>query len=554
MRQLGVDERVGILPLTVILLLWNVWIWHGVASGLVKINLALAYLNENQPIAEIPPDCAPLLRPMVAQVNRLIEQYANLRQMRGQLVSQISEAAAQEERNRLARDLHDSIKQQVFSMSVSAAAAYAHLTTQPEAARAALQDVKTSAQEAMVEMRALLQQLSPAPLEKSGLVQALRDQCEALAYRTGASVTPQFSALPPDDRLPAGAQEALFRIAQEALSNIARHARASTIHLQLTAGPDGPLELRVQDDGQGFDPNSPAVGMGLANIHSRSAAIGAAVHIDSAPGHGTTLTVRVPLTTPASEPPTPPADQPDDAQLKPLISLYFQFAGGIAAFITTTSLIVWRLIHKPERIAEDGVLLTIFIIMVVVMLGALPYGIWALLRAQRRSTALLIQHGRDSRTGLKLRRHIEVAHMIITIAAAWFLPMPWIVEGEHNLTAVWIGAVGLATVLWRYRRMYLLYRQEVHQLTPAQRVPELEQRLRELRSGWPSIIFLLVMIFFSALINGEMRFPPLETDHWMNLVFFILADLMLANQIVSLLIYRRWRQQAIQHTTSEAHL
>src|SRR5690606_23568258 len=102
---------------------------------------------------------------LINELNVLIEKQGDFQSMRGRLYQQISEVAAQEERNRLARDLHDSIKQQVFSMSVSAAAAHAHLDTNPLAAREALLDVRQSAQEAMVEMRVLLQQLAPAPLE-----------------------------------------------------------------------------------------------------------------------------------------------------------------------------------------------------------------------------------------------------------------------------------------------------------------------------------------------------------------------------------------------------
>ncbi|MEZ4737202.1 MAG: Clp protease N-terminal domain-containing protein [Caldilineaceae bacterium] len=157
------------------------------------------------------------------------------------------EEVIQAERNRLARDLHDSVKQQLFSISISAAAVRERLENDPAGAVAALADVQQSAQAAMVEIDALLHQLSPAPLATIGLIEALREQCEALGYRTGAAVTTTFGTLPPTDRLPTGTQEAIFRMAQEALSNVARHARANEVQVQLELVADeNLLRLEVQ--------------------------------------------------------------------------------------------------------------------------------------------------------------------------------------------------------------------------------------------------------------------------------------------------------------------
>ncbi len=241
---------------------------------------------------------------------RLKDRERQIHNLRGSLLSQTHDAAIQQERHRLARELHDSIKQQVFSIGMSAAAAQARWDADPQGAQDALDDVRRSAQEAMTEMNALLQQLSPAPLEKVGLVQALRDQSEALGYRTDAEVTAEFGELPDDDRLPAGAQESIFRIAQETFSNVARHARASHVRLYLGHRPveanaprgrrdaDGPLTLEIQDDGQGFEVDAVAGGMGLENIRQRVQALGGKLTIKSAPGKGATLYITVPLTEP----------------------------------------------------------------------------------------------------------------------------------------------------------------------------------------------------------------------------------------------------------------
>lgn len=213
---------------------------------------------------------------------------------------ELSELAARQERNRLARDLHDSIKQQLFSIKMSSAAAEERWNRDPGGARAALADVRRSAHYAMVEMQAMLAQLRPEPLATVGLVDALREQCEALGYRLGVPVDFAVGDLPEDERLPVSTQENLFRIAQEGLSNIARHARPSSVQVRLEAdGPD--LRLSIRDEGQGFDPAAPSAGMGLRSMRERLAALGGDLDIESAPGQGTALSARVPLTVPSPD-------------------------------------------------------------------------------------------------------------------------------------------------------------------------------------------------------------------------------------------------------------
>jgi len=221
--------------------------------------------------------------------------------LRQRWVRQLSEAAAQQERNRLARDLHDSIKQQIFSINVAAATAQTRWESDPEGARRAIADVRGSAREAMAEMEAMLQHLRPAPLENVGLIEALRKQCEALQHRAGATVTAEFSELPDNEILPPGAQEAIFRIAQEGLNNIARHARAKNVRLRLYQQNEGKtpaIWLTLQDDGAGYDTAESYSGMGLSNIKLRVAEIGGTVQIESAPSQGTSLTAHIPLDAP----------------------------------------------------------------------------------------------------------------------------------------------------------------------------------------------------------------------------------------------------------------
>ncbi len=215
--------------------------------------------------------------------------------VREQALQQAREAAALAERNRIARELHDSIKQHIFGINASAAAARAYWQRENlERARASIEDIERSAQGAQVEMQALLQQLRPAPMENTSLLEALHIQAQALGFRTGAQVQVDLAALPDDDRLLPGTQEAIFRLVQEVFANIARHARARTIWLTLrTVGQE--LCITVRDDGQGFDPAHARSGMGLANLRERTRALQGSVEISSQPGQGTTVLITIPL-------------------------------------------------------------------------------------------------------------------------------------------------------------------------------------------------------------------------------------------------------------------
>lgn len=219
-------------------------------------------------------------------------------QLRSRYEEHIREAAGQEERNRLARELHDSIKQQVFVMQTAAATAQARFDSDPQGAKAAIDQLRESAREAMTEMEAMLDNLRATPLENAGLVEALKKQCEALGFRTGARVVFEQRDLPPNEAMPPGAQQAIFRVAQEALANIGRHARARTVRVALSGQP-GVVRLEVEDDGQGFDTSAGPRGMGIANMHSRAESLRGMLSVRSAPGEGTAIRLSVPKATSA---------------------------------------------------------------------------------------------------------------------------------------------------------------------------------------------------------------------------------------------------------------
>jgi signal transduction histidine kinase len=219
------------------------------------------------------------------------------KRLRSQYEQQIRQAAAQEERNRLARDLHDSIKQQLFVIQTAAATVQARSDADPAGATQALQQVRNSAREAMTEMEAMTDQLRSGPLTNAGLIEALKRHCEALGFRTGARV--EFSLegdLPDSEALPPSAQQAILRVAEEALANVGRHARARNVRLSLYS-PPGRVEIRIGDDGSGFDTNQSPRGMGIANMRARAAELGGKLELMSRPGQGTSVKFSIPYTT-----------------------------------------------------------------------------------------------------------------------------------------------------------------------------------------------------------------------------------------------------------------
>jgi signal transduction histidine kinase len=205
----------------------------------------------------------------------------------------IQQIARREERARLARDLHDAVKQQLFVIQTAAATAQARFDDDPAGARESLLHVRSAAREATTEMEALLDELQAAPMENTGLVEALKKQCEALALRTGADVRFEPGTLPAQGLLLPGAHEAIYRVTQEALANVARHARATRVTVSAHTDP-GRFELRIADDGRGFDAMTRRSSMGISNMETRAAGIGGRVSLTSGPS-GTQVRLSVPL-------------------------------------------------------------------------------------------------------------------------------------------------------------------------------------------------------------------------------------------------------------------
>ncbi|NTV63465.1 MAG: GAF domain-containing protein, partial [Oscillochloris sp.] len=167
-------------------------------------------------------------------------------------------AAVFEERNRLARELHDSVSQQLFSMTLTAQAARAQLEKNPQRAAAQLERLQETATAALAEMRALIFQLRPPALRDQGLVAALQQHAQALSRREGLAIALSVVG---DDRQARGLEQPLFRIVQEALNNVVKHADARNVTVALEFGSERVL-MRVTDDGHGFDPEATPSGQG----------------------------------------------------------------------------------------------------------------------------------------------------------------------------------------------------------------------------------------------------------------------------------------------------
>lgn len=208
------------------------------------------------------------------------------------LVDQTRRLAALEERQRIARDLHDSVTQSLFSLRLAAEAAGATLATDPQATAQMLQTVQELAGNALAEMRALIFELRPGALHEAGLAAAIERFVGAFRARTGLQVTLDLD----QRRSPPVVEEALYRIASEALHNIGKHARARQVAITLRRRPTS-VCLVVQDDGIGFDPTHPVAGdhMGQRTMQERAAALGGSCVVQSAPGAGTRVVVEIPL-------------------------------------------------------------------------------------------------------------------------------------------------------------------------------------------------------------------------------------------------------------------
>ena len=219
------------------------------------------------------------------ELNSMAGQLENLLETRGEL-------ATLEARNSFARDLHDSVKQQVFATSLQIAAARALIEQDKEAAEAHLARADELVRLAQKELNVLIHEMRPAALEGKGLPAALSDYVTNWSRR---SEIPAEVNIRGERETPLEIEQALFRVAQEALANVARHSGANKAEVDLIYDADR-LTLRVADDGRGFDPKGRSQeGFGLQSMSERLEKLGGRIDVESAPGEGTRIVCVCPL-------------------------------------------------------------------------------------------------------------------------------------------------------------------------------------------------------------------------------------------------------------------
>ena len=208
------------------------------------------------------------------------------------LIHQSRQLAALEERQRIARDLHDSVSQTLFSLTLAAQAARTTIDADPQTATGMLETVQELATGALAEMRALIFELRPGALHEAGLAAALERFVGAFRSRTGIQVQLELD----ERRLPVAVEEALYRIAGEALNNVSKHAAAGRVEIRLARSTQA-VRMTVRDDGVGFPVDEPITGdhMGRQTMQERASALGGSCRITSVQGQGTMVEVDVPF-------------------------------------------------------------------------------------------------------------------------------------------------------------------------------------------------------------------------------------------------------------------
>ena len=236
------------------------------------------------------------LNQMAMQLDDAVKSLRDLAEQNRLLGEEAGRGAALEERMRLARDLHDTVNQQLFVLAMRTAAIKRRLEkieSMDQTVIGEIETLETMARQTHSQIRELILELRPVTLEQTGLGAALLDYSRGVADREGWQLETSINLdLKPGQKV----GENFFRIAQEALNNAGKHAAAKKITLTL-ACEDRRLVMTVGDDGAGFDLKKAVrpTSIGLSGIKERALAIGGEVKIDSVPGKGTTITITAPL-------------------------------------------------------------------------------------------------------------------------------------------------------------------------------------------------------------------------------------------------------------------
>lgn len=222
----------------------------------------------------------------------------DLAQQNAALTRRAEEGAIQAERLRLARDLHDEIAQQLFSVALTAASLPDQIRRDPAQAVTQAETLANLAEQTQMDLRTILVELRPAHVTRQGLSEALQELCTQ--WQQVHKLPVDLAIMLTGRYLPAGVEDVIYRVAREALSNVAKHAQASSVSLTLVEGQQQ-ITLSVTDDGIGFDPAQAGRPghYGLTTFRERAQALGGNVVIESDTARGTTVRLTLPLEVPA---------------------------------------------------------------------------------------------------------------------------------------------------------------------------------------------------------------------------------------------------------------
>lgn len=229
---------------------------------------------------------------LASALRRRAEQAQSRERELRRLYAQAQELAALQERQRLARELHDSVSQALYGIGLGVHTAMEAMESDPEQVRSSLDYVLRLTEAGLAEMRALIFELRPESLETEGLVAALMKQIAVLRTRYQLAVQAELDSEPD---LSLDQKEALYRVAQEALHNTVKHARASTVTFRLIAQANE-IVLEMRDDGKGFDATGSFPGhLGLRSMLERMSRVDGTLTIKSIPGEGTCIKAKLRL-------------------------------------------------------------------------------------------------------------------------------------------------------------------------------------------------------------------------------------------------------------------
>ena len=229
------------------------------------------------------------------EIAQFSQRLNNMARQLQSLLRRRQDMAVSEERNRLARDLHDSAKQQALAASLELGTAITLYDRDPGEAKKHLLEADGLVDAVRKELTNLVHELRPQEMDGQDFSEILKEYAIEWSQRSGIELNFNIEG---NQELPLEARETLFRIAQEALANIARHSAANRTDFSLVYEA-GVARLTIQDDGIGFDPHAQRAGIGLYSMRERAESLGGRFIVDSAPGQGTRIQVSLPINTSA---------------------------------------------------------------------------------------------------------------------------------------------------------------------------------------------------------------------------------------------------------------